>query len=198
MSLLVLASGNPDKTRELRRILAPLNVEVIPVTDPVPDWSVEETGITLEENAFIKARDAFEKTGIPAVADDTGLFVDVLGGAPGIYAARFAGADCSYEDNVRKLLRTMSGEKNRRACFRTAAAFVSETMEFSVPGEVGGVILERPDGTGGFGYDPVFLPDGMDKTFARCTAQEKDRISHRARSLRKLAEKLRVSGFGTG
>ena len=197
MKRIVLASGNPDKLRELRYLLRDLQVEVIPVCDLIPDWSIEETGTSLEENAFIKARDAAERTHLPAIGDDTGLYVDVLGGAPGIYAARFAGLDCSYENNISKLLRTMLCEENRRAAFRTSAVLVSPEVEFSVTGEITGVIVEEPDGEDGFGYDPVFLPDELDHTFARCTAEEKHRISHRARAMRKLREKL-LSGEITG
>lgn len=190
---LVLASGNPDKLRELRQLLEGLDLEIVPAGEVIPGWSVEETGSTLEENAFLKARDVMQRTGLPAVADDTGLFVDILGGAPGIYAARFAGFDCTYENNVNKLLSTMLCESNRDACFRTVAVFVSPEMEFAVQGEIRGIILEDPDGEGGFGYDPVFLPEGLDHTFARCTPEEKNRISHRARALRNLRDRLRSS-----
>ena len=195
MKRIVLASGNPDKLRELRYFLQDLEIEIIPVFDLLPDWSVEETGITLEENAYIKARDVAEKTQLPAIADDTGLFVDILGGAPGIYAARFAGSDCSYESNVNKLLQTMLCEENRRAAFRTSAVFVSPGMEFSVNGEITGRIIEEPDGNEGFGYDPVFLPDGLDHTFARCTHEEKHSISHRALAMQKLRQMLITAGI---
>ena len=194
MNKLVLASGNPDKLRELRSLLEDLPFEVISISEILPDWSIEETGITLEENALLKARDAAERTGVASIADDTGLFVDVLGGAPGIYAARFAGSDCSYGDNVRKLLRTMLYETNRKASFRTAAAFVSPSgEELCEMGEVEGIIMEKADGEGGFGYDPVFLPNELDKTFARCSPEEKHLISHRARALKRLIEKLEFS-----
>ncbi|MBN2586067.1 MAG: RdgB/HAM1 family non-canonical purine NTP pyrophosphatase [Candidatus Fermentibacteraceae bacterium] len=195
MNRIILASGNPDKLEELRWLLGGLEVEVVPVRGIIPDWKVEETGATLEENAYLKARDVVRRTGMPAVADDTGLFVDILGGAPGVYAARFAGFDCTYENNIQKLLRTMLCERNRTASFMTSAVFVSSDIEFSVTGEIRGVILEEPDGDSGFGYDPVFLPDGLDHTFGRCTAEEKNRISHRALALRSLREKLMGSGF---
>ena len=190
MSKVVLASGNPDKLKELRWLLRDLDLEIIPVCEIIPDWHVEENGATLEENAFLKARDVMRRTGLPAVADDTGLFVDILGGAPGVYAARFAGYDCTYENNVKKLLRTMLCESNRKASFMTAAVFVSPEREFSVIGEVRGAIMEEPDGEGGFGYDPVFMPDGLDHTFARCTEEEKNRISHRARAMESLRKRL--------
>ncbi len=195
MKRIVLASGNPDKLRELSYLLKDLQVEIIPVGDLIPNWYVEETGITLEENAYIKARDVAEKTHLPVIADDTGLFVDVLGGAPGVYAARFAGFDCSYENNVSKLLRTMLCEENRKAAFRTSAVLVSPDVEFSVTGEITGVITEEPDGEDGFGYDPVFLPDDLKQTFAKCSPEEKHRISHRARAMQKLKEILIASGI---
>lgn len=195
MKQIVLASGNPDKLLELRYLLRDLEIEIIPVCDLIPGWSVEETGISLEENAFLKARDAAEKTSYPAIADDTGLFVDVLGGAPGIYAARFAGIDCSYDNNIKKLLRTMLCEENRQAAFRTSAVLVSPEVELSVLGEITGTIIEEPDGEDGFGYDPIFLPDELDHTFARCSAEEKHQISHRARAMLKLKEKLLSAGI---
>ena len=195
MKRIVLASGNKDKLRELQYLLRDLQVEIIPIHALIPDWSIEETGSSLEENAFIKARDAAEKTHLPSIGDDTGLFVDVLGGAPGIYAARFAGTDCSYENNINKLLRTMLCEENRRAAFRTSAVLVSPEVEFSVTGEITGVIIEEPDGEEGFGYDPVFLPDKLDHTFARCSPEDKHRISHRARAIEKLRKKLVSHGI---
>lgn len=195
MKRIVLASGNQDKLTELRYLLRNLEIEVVSVIDLLPGWSIEETGSTLEENAYLKARDVAEKTQLPAIADDTGLFVDVLGGAPGIYASRFAGSDCSYENNINKLLRTVLCEENRRASFRTSAVFVSPEKEFSVSGEVTGIITKEPDGEEGFGYDPVFLPDDLDHTFARCSPEEKNRISHRARAMRKLSEMLVASGI---
>lgn len=188
---LILASGNPDKLGELQYLLKDMSFEVIPVSRVIPGWYVEETGLTLTENAFLKARDVTVRTGIASIADDTGLFVDVLGGAPGILAARFAGPGCTYEDNVRKLLRTMLYESNRAAAFRTAAVYVSpDGDEFYAMGEVNGVIVHEADGSGGFGYDPVFLPDELDKTFARCTPEEKHIVSHRARALMKLRDEL--------
>ncbi|MCD4847704.1 MAG: RdgB/HAM1 family non-canonical purine NTP pyrophosphatase [Candidatus Aegiribacteria sp.] len=193
MKKLVLASGNHDKLRELRSLLEDLPFEVVSILEILPNWSVEETGTTLEENALLKARDVAERTGEASIADDTGLFVDVLGGAPGIYAARFCGSECTYEDNVQKLLRTMLCEINRKASFRTAAAFVSPSgEELCEIGEVQGVIMEEADGDGGFGYDPVFLPDELDSTFAQCSPEEKHRISHRARALKRLIEKMEL------
>jgi len=190
MKRIVLASGNPDKLAELQYMLADIKIEIVSVTDLIPDWSIEETGATLEENAYLKARDVAAKTGLPAIGDDTGLFVDVLGGAPGIYAARFAGNACSYKCNVTKLLGTMLCEDNRKASFITSAVFVSSEKEFSVTGKINGIITREPDGDSGFGYDPIFQPDDLDHTFARCSPEEKHRISHRSRAMLKLRNKL--------
>ncbi len=189
--LLVLASGNPDKLAEVRSILADRPVRVIPVTDLVPDWVCEETGVSIEENAVIKARTASAASGLPAVADDTGLFVAALGGAPGVYSARYAGRNAGYEDNVRKLLRALLWEEedSRRAVFRTAAAYYDPSgLALTASGEVEGTILTEPRGTGGFGYDPVFFVQALGCTYAECPAGSKNRTSHRARAFEALME----------
>jgi XTP/dITP diphosphohydrolase len=193
MRRLVLASANPDKTAELGYFLEGSGIEVVSIAALHPGWEVEENEVTLAGNALVKARAASAATGLPSVADDTGLFVDVLGGAPGIYTARFAGAGCSYADNVRKLLVMMMRESNRRACFRTVVAFCDPSGgDFHVSGEVAGAITLEPSGEGGFGYDPVFLADGLSRTFAACTPEEKHSVSHRARAMALLREKLPV------
>jgi XTP/dITP diphosphohydrolase len=186
---LVLASGNPDKLRELRDLLSPLEIEVVAAGEIVEGWDVEETGITLEENALLKARTASASAGLPAVADDTGLFVHGLGGAPGIYTARYAGRNSTYGENVRKLLRALTGEvgEARRAVFRTAAALVLPgNGEFCVVGEITGYISEEPSGKGGFGYDPVFFASELGMTFAEAPLERKNEVSHRARAIRAL------------
>jgi XTP/dITP diphosphohydrolase len=191
---LVLASGNPDKLRELRSLLAGIGLDVVPVTELVDDWHVAETGATLEENALIKARAAVELTGLPAVADDTGLFVRALGGGPGVYSSRFAGDEATYSQNVCKLLSRLVGEEQalRRACFRTAAAIVlPDGVERIVIGEAQGVISDVPSGKKGFGYDPVFLSDDLGRTYAEVTEEEKDGVSHRARALKALIPVIR-------
>lgn len=157
------------------------------------NWHVKETGCTLEENAFLKARNAVMLTGNPAIADDTGLFVTGLGGGPGIYAARFAGVGCSYEDNVKKILKVLKGEREpaRKAIFRTVAAFCAPGgEEFCVTGEVRGRILLKSEGTGGFGYDPVFFVKELGKTFAQCSLEEKNTVSHRSRAFALLKKEL--------
>jgi XTP/dITP diphosphohydrolase len=193
MRRLVLASANPDKTAELERLLEGSGFEVVSIAMLRPGWEVDETGDTLAENALLKARAATAATGLPAVADDTGLFVDVLGGAPGIYTARFAGVGCSYADNVRKLLVMMARESNRRAWFRTVVAFCdSSGGTFQVSGEVTGTITRTPAGESGFGYDPVFLAEGLTRTFAACSSEEKRTVSHRSRAMTLLRNRLQV------
>ena len=187
MTELVLASGNPHKLSELRDLLG--GVSIISVGDIIPGWDVEETGITLEENALLKAREAAKATGITAIADDTGLFVRALGDVPGIYTARYAGENCTYRDNSEKLLNSLKGEHgdNRQASFKTVIALVTpQGEEHTFQGEVQGCITEEHLGTGGFGYDPVFHACELGKTFSQCTPEEKNRVSHRGRAMKAL------------
>jgi XTP/dITP diphosphohydrolase len=184
---IVLASGNPDKLREIGLILPGIAFESI--LDWHADWDVEETGLTIRENALIKARAAATETGMPSVAEDTGLFAWALGGAPGIYSARYAGPRCTYADNVRKILNSLLGETGnaRRAEFRTAAALVTpDGAEHVVEGVVQGMITLAPEGSGGFGYDPVFFCPELNKTFAEASDLEKNSVSHRARAFAAL------------
>jgi XTP/dITP diphosphohydrolase len=177
---LVLATSNPDKLAEIRAILEGC-ARLVPVTDIVPGWDCPEDMPTIEGNAIRKARAAAEASGLPAAADDTGLFVSVLGGAPGVYTSRFSGTGCSYSDNIAKLLRVMNWESDRTALFRTAVALCSPDGSCDLfGGEVAGEILREPRGTGGFGYDPVFLLPGPGLTFAECPAGVKNELSHRA------------------
>ncbi len=186
--ILIFATHNRDKVREISAILDGLPVDVR-TADDYPDFpETIEDGATCEENALKKAREMCEFSGHPAIADDTGLYVDALDGAPGIYAARFAGEDVTYEDNYRKLLREMDSfpEGDRTAYFATIAALVlPDGREFVAEGRLNGRITRQPRGEGGFGYDPVFeLPDG--RTLAQIGAGEKNRISHRAEAFRKM------------
>ncbi len=157
---------------------------------------VDETGDTLEENARLKAVAVCEATGLPAIADDTGLAVDALDGAPGVYSARFAGDDATYADNVEKLVRELRDvpAPARTARFTTVAlAHWPDGREVAAIGDVEGVIATEPRGTGGFGYDPVFVPvEGDGRSFAEMTADEKHKVSHRGRAFRTLADGLRV------
>ncbi len=185
---LVLATANPDKAAEIAAILG--GHELVPRPADVPD--VDETGDTLEENARLKARALAAATGEPAVADDTGLEVDALGGEPGVRSARYAGEGASYADNVRALLRALDGVGDRRARFRTVAVVAfPDGGEVLADGAVHGSITTEPRGSGGFGYDPVFVPDeGDGRTFAEMTPAEKHAVSHRGRAFRALAARL--------
>jgi XTP/dITP diphosphohydrolase len=192
---LVLASANPDKVAEIADVLsAALAVLLLPRPDHVPD--VVEDGVTLLDNARLKAVALVAATGKAAVADDTGLDVDALGGAPGVYSARYAGQDATYADNVAKLLRELAALDDtggeRRARFRTVAlAAFPDGSEVWAEGSVAGTIAPGPRGEAGFGYDPVFVPDGGDgRTFAQMSADEKHAVSHRGRAFRSLAELL--------
>jgi XTP/dITP diphosphohydrolase len=187
---LVCASANPDKVAEIAAILQGV-VDLLPRPVDAPD--VAEDADTLIGNARLKAAAICAATGLPAISDDTGLFVDALGGAPGIYAARFAGDDATYADNRRKLLRDLGGSTERTARFVSAAMVVwPDGRELAVEGVCEGVIAMTELGDRGFGYDSVFIPaDGDDRSFAQMTDDEKNRISHRARALAALLAALR-------
>ena len=191
---LVLASANPDKIREIAAILGP-RYDLVPRPSSVPD--VVEDGETLEDNARLKAVAICTAVGAAAVADDTGFEIDALGGEPGVRAARFAGEDVTYEDNVRKALAELARvgavePADRRARFRTVALVrFPDGTEVVAHGTVEGTVAPAPAGEGRFGYDPIFIPDDGDgRTFAAMTAAEKHAISHRGRAFRALAEKL--------
>jgi XTP/dITP diphosphohydrolase len=195
---MVLATANPDKAREIVAIVTETAggaIEVVARPPGVPD--VDETGDSLEENARLKGHALLEATGLPAIADDTGLEVDALGGAPGVYSARFAGPGASYDDNVDKLLADLEaagarGTDARRARFRTVAmACFGDRADVVAHGVVEGVIAPERRGSGGFGYDPVFVPDGGDgRTYAEMTMAEKSTLSHRGKAFRALATGL--------
>ena len=186
----VLATANPDKAAELAALLQGFDV----VPRPAGLADVEETEDTLEGNARLKAEAVMEATGEAAIADDTGLEVDALGGRPGVYAARYAGPGATYADNVAKLLDELAGvpAEARTARFRTVAvARFPDGREIVAEGWVRGSIAEAPAGERGFGYDPVFVPAGGDgRTFAQMTQDEKAAMSHRGRALRALAAQL--------
>ncbi len=189
---IAIASSNPHKIREIRDILSGLPVEVIPASELGVDMSlVKETGDTLEENAILKAKFLYERTGLPSLADDTGLFVDALDGEPGVRTARYAGEEADSRDNIEKLLRNLRGKDNRRAHFRTIVAFVDEEGKVHLfEGRVDGEITVEPVGDKGFGYDPIFYYPPAGKTFARMEDEEKNRVSHRYRALEKFRKFL--------
>ena len=198
MKKLLLASNNPDKATEVRDLLAELSVELAVLSDYPPYPPTVEDAETLEGNALKKAMEAYQRTGIPSIGDDTGLEVHYLNDQPGVYSSRFAGPNASYADNCAKLLRLLRGVPPRRraAQFRCVIAFVQdERTHHCVEGVCRGVILERPRGDGGFGYDPVFRPDGYAMTFGEMDLKVKNTLSHRARAIMTLKEYLRGRGW---
>lgn len=186
MNKLVLASRNKNKIEEMKALVSDLGIDVFSALDFPELKEVEEDLPTLQGNALKKARYVHKKTGLAALSDDTGLEVDALNGAPGVYSARYAGDDVSYQDNVHKLLNEMSGEKNRGAQFRTVVALVTDENEYTFEGICEGEITEDQRGDKGFGYDPVFLPTGYDKTFAELDSSIKNVISHRGKAVQKF------------
>jgi len=190
---LVLATQNKDKIREIKNLLDDLPVTIMTCDDFLDFPDIEETGTTLEENATLKAKGIAEFTGFAALADDSGLEVDALDGAPGVYSSRYAGPGCTYDDNNRKLLSEMEGapENKRTARFRTviAVAWDENNIE-TVEGAAEGVITDKKFGGDGFGYDPVFYYPPSGKTFAEMTLEEKNKVSHRGRALIKAKELL--------
>ena len=189
---LVLATHNSHKQQEMSALLSHLGIIIVGLDDFPQIGEIEETGTTLLENSLIKARTVHKITGLPALADDTGLEVDALDGAPGVYSARYAGNNPSYEDNINKLLFELKGLQldNRNARFRTVISFVDENEELLSEGVIEGVITLDSRGRDGFGYDPIFQPESYDRTFAEMEQDEKNLISHRARALEKMKKIL--------
>jgi XTP/dITP diphosphohydrolase len=191
---ILLASRNRKKLAELRRILDPAlpGVEVVGLDDVAPYAEVPESGATFADNALIKAREGHRQTGLPTVADDSGLAVDALNGMPGVLSARWAGSHGDDEANLRLVLDQLGDvpDERLRAAFVCAVAFVDDEGELLTDGRMPGRIVREPRGTNGFGYDPIFAPDGHDRTSAELSVEEKDAISHRGQALRALAERL--------
>lgn len=183
------ASHNKNKIAELSNLLG-AEFDLIGLDDLGIYEEISETGLTLEENALIKAEFVFSKFNIPCFADDTGLEVDVLNGAPGVFSARYAGEPANSERNIDKLLAALKGKQQRDARFKTVIAYIDQAGTRYFIGEVAGEITSGKSGEEGFGYDPVFLPKGFDCTFAEMTMEEKNSISHRGRAVGKLAEFL--------
>ena len=189
---IVLATHNQHKQHEMNRVLSSLGITIVGLDDFPQIGDIEETGKTLLENAFIKARKVFELTGIPSIADDTGLEVNALDGAPGLFSARYAGENPTYEDNINKLMLALEGvpKEKRNAKFRTIIAFVDFNKELHSEGIAEGVITEIPEGRDGFGYDPIFKPKNFNKTYAEMDIEQKNKISHRGRALKKMKKLL--------
>ncbi len=196
MKKFILASRNEHKIVELRETLGDLDIELVSALDVEELGEVEEDKLTLQGNAMKKARYVFEETGLPALADDTGLEVDALDGRPGVFSARYAGENASYQDNTHKLLAELVevDDRNRLAQFRTVVAFIDDSGdEHFFEGICRGKILKEPRGEKGFGYDPVFQPEGYEETFAELESEEKNKISHRGRAIQKFYKWLRSS-----
>lgn len=190
---IVVATANSHKAAEFAAMLALPGLEFVPLSDFPAAGPVEEDGLTLEENALKKARSAAAATGLRALADDTGLEVEALGGAPGVYSARYAGEARSYADNNAKLLRALHGipPEARRAAFRCVIALCwPDGAAVTAEGRIAGRVLEAPRGADGFGYDPLFLPDGSLASFAELSAEEKNSISHRRAAVRNILPAL--------
>lgn len=186
---IVFATNNAHKLSEVSAVLGEgfelVTLREVGITEDIP-----ETGETLDENASQKARYVWERTGLDCFADDTGLEVEALNGAPGVRSARYATDGHNFAANNRKLLRELNGEGNRRARFRTVISIIQGGVERQVEGTVEGVIAEKESGSEGFGYDPLFIPNGYDRTFADMSAEEKNAISHRGRAVANLVKLL--------
>jgi len=182
---LVFATNNKHKIREISDLLDS-RFEVIGLTEIGITEDIPEDADNLADNALFKARYVHEKTGLNVFADDTGLEVDALGGAPGVYSARYAGTSKDPSDNIIKLLKELEGVEDRKARFRTVIALIYDNSEYLFEGKVEGGIIHMRRGTGGFGYDPVFIAEGYDQTFAEMPLSEKNKISHRAKAMKNL------------
>lgn len=187
---IVFATNNKHKLEEIKDILGK-NFEIVSLTEIGCHEDIPETGSTLQENARQKSTYVVEHYNQNCFADDTGLEVEALGGEPGVYSARYAeGTDHDSEANMRKLLAKMEGQSNRKACFRTVISLIIDGVEHQFEGKVEGRIATEKHGMEGFGYDPIFIPEGYDKSFAELGEEIKNQISHRARAVKKLAEYL--------
>ncbi len=193
MMKIILASNNKGKLREMRELLAELGIEVLSQREAGFDIEVEETGTTFEENSYLKASAITDLSGLPAVADDSGLMVDYLGGEPGVYSARYTGNhEDSDEDRYMYLLKKMEGVTDRRAKFVSAVCCTFPNGDvIRTRGECHGNILYAPVGEHGFGYDPIFGPECSEGSMAQLTDEEKNAISHRGKAVREFIEKLR-------
>jgi len=189
MNKLIFATNNLHKLREIRQILKG-KFEVDSLQDIGFQEEIAETSHTLEGNAILKARLIHQRYRRDCFADDTGLEIHALGGKPGVHSARYAGEDCISENNIQKVLLELNGAKDRKARFRTIIALILDGKEYLFEGIVNGTIISDKRGHDGFGYDPIFVPDGKELTFSEMSPEEKNKISHRGRALKKLTEFL--------
>jgi len=190
MRTLVFATNNKHKLHEVREMLDGV-VEIKSLDEMGLSGDIPETADSLQGNALLKAQWVWERTHMDCFADDTGLEVEALGGAPGVYSARYAGPQCSFDDNINKLLAAMEGQTNRRADFRTVICLIEQGTPRYFEGRVDGVILTERYGSEGFGYDPVFMPDRFAVSFAEMPLEVKNQISHRGRAVASLVDYLR-------
>ena len=190
MRTLVFATNNKHKLHEVREMLDGV-VEIKSLDEMGLSGDIPETADSLQGNALLKALWVWERTHMDCFADDTGLEVEALGGAPGVYSARYAGPQCSFDDNINKLLAAMEGQTNRRADFRTVICLIEQGTPRYFEGRVDGVILTERYGSEGFGYDPVFMPDRFAVSFAEMPLEVKNQISHRGRAVASLVDYLR-------
>ncbi|WP_320040403.1 XTP/dITP diphosphatase [uncultured Desulfobacter sp.] len=189
--ILVLASTNKGKTRELQERLQGYPVDIKNLSDFGPIPEVIEDGETFDDNAYKKASFTARVLGYPALADDSGLCVEALGGAPGVYSARYAGENATDQDNVDKLLETMKNEKNRKAAFECVISIAVPTgAALTYEGRCEGVLTREPEGNNGFGYDPLFFFSELNKTFAQLSMEEKANVSHRGKALQEITQEM--------
>jgi XTP/dITP diphosphohydrolase len=186
---LLIASNNKHKVDEIAQLLGQ-QYQLLTLADVDFEGDIEETGLTLEQNSALKARVIYEKYGIDTLADDSGLEVDALDGKPGVYSARYAGTHGNHEANMDLLLQNMEGNSNRRARFRTVLTLLTNSGAWQFEGQVYGHILQQKHGSQGFGYDPVFQPDGHSCSFAQMTLEQKNLLSHRSIAIEKLIDFL--------
>ena len=190
MKKIIFATNNAHKLEEVRHYLQDI-YEVVSLKEIGFNEEIDEPYETLQENALAKSKTIYNKYGLDCFADDTGLEVEALDGAPGVYSARYAGPDCSFDDNVNKLLQELSGKENRKAQFRTVVSLILNGKEFFFEGKVKGHISKKRSGKVGFGYDPIFVPDAYHISFAEMDLNEKNRISHRGKAMASLLQFLR-------
>ena len=181
---IVFATGNPNKLKEINAAIK--SFKIVGLKDLGINEEIPETGITLKENALQKAKYVYDKTGLNCFSDDTGLEIEALNNKPGVYSARYAGADCSAENNMQKVLKELYSIRNRKAKFKTVIALILNGKEFFFEGAVNGTVLKEKKGIGGFGYDPIFKPEGYKETFAEMSIGLKNKISHRGLAVKKL------------
>lgn len=188
---LIFATHNKNKLKEVKS-LVPSFIELLSLDEINFNDEIEETADTIEGNALLKAKTIYEKTGINCFADDSGLLVDALNGAPGVYSARYAGEQKNDQDNMQKLLYELNDKSNRNAHFKTAMTLIIDGKDYLFEGKIEGKIITEKLGTNGFGYDPIFVPDGYNETFAQLDSETKNKISHRAKALQKMLEFLKT------